>query len=148
MTSIFCLNTYSFEKNVYKELEIVLYHGLKTPRSCFKTRLSPRFSTHFSVFLYRGKERFLILYYMEHFNYPTKLCRLACWSSTLCFLTLILEEVSEKIRYCTTLPTYRSSPLERTTNQIQTLEPLKHYKLHLEIWISSYPKKTNRTDLH
>ena len=31
--SIFSLNTDSFEK-LYKELEIVLYHGLKTPRSC------------------------------------------------------------------------------------------------------------------
>ena len=32
-TSIFSINADSFEK-LYKELEIVLYHGLKTPRSC------------------------------------------------------------------------------------------------------------------
>ena len=32
-TSILSLNTDSFEK-LYKELEIVLYHGLKTPLSC------------------------------------------------------------------------------------------------------------------
>ena len=37
IVSIFSLNTDSFEK-LYKELEVVLYHGLKTPR------------THFSVF--------------------------------------------------------------------------------------------------
>ena len=49
-TSIFSLNTDSFEK-VYKELEIVLYHGLKIPGLVVKKLgLRPRFSTHFSVF--------------------------------------------------------------------------------------------------
>ena len=64
-TSIFSLNTNSFEK-LYKELEIVLYHARSQNTSKLLKKLGYRLVFQHTSQCYhrdhRGKERFLVLY--------------------------------------------------------------------------------------